>query len=425
MNKYKPRIIDNLLKRRLEGIGAVLIEGPKWCGKTTTAKEHAKTILYMDDPSRIKQNLSMADINPQNLLKGETPRLIDEWQLAPQLWDAARFELDQRSKPGQFIFTGSSTALNLDKIHHSGTGRFSWLKMRPMSLYESQDSSGEVSLKELFLSPKIIEGLNKLTLEDIAYLICRGGWPYSTNIENKALALDQAKNYYDGIIKSDISRIDSSRRKEDTIRHLLKSYARLQATQAPISTIVKDMFFYDKEVASQKTISSYIDALKKIFVIEDSMAWNPNLRSRSAIRTSPTRYFIDPSIATQALGLGPKDLISDLNTMGLMFETLCVRDLRVFADLLDGEVYHFRDRTGLECDAIIHLRNGNYGLVEIKIGGDTAIENATKTLLKIEEKIDTQRMKSPSFLMVLIGVGDYAYRRKDGIYIVPIGCLKD
>ncbi len=424
MDKYKPRIIDKLLERRLQGIGAVLIEGPKWCGKTTTAKEHAKTTLYMDDPSQIEQNLTLSEVNPKELLLGETPRLIDEWQLAPKLWDAARFEIDQRSRPGQFIFTGSSTPINTDKIHHSGLGRFAWLTMRPMSLYESEDSSGEVSLEELFSFPKTISGRNSLSLEDIAFLICRGGWPASTNVD-KILALDQAKNYYEGIVRSDLPRVDNSLRNKDTIKHLLRSYARHQATQASIATIAKDMNLYAAETPCEKTISSYIEALKKIFVIEDSRAWNPNLRSKSAIRSSPTRYFIDPSIAAISLGLGPKDLIHDLKTMGLLFETMCIRDLRVFADSLDGEIYHFRDKLGLECDAVIHLRNGKYGLIEIKLGGDTAITNAAQTLLKVAQRIDTDKMKAPEFLMVLTALGGYAYRRKDGIYVVPIGCLKD
>lgn len=424
MTKYKERISDRMLQRRLAGIGAVLIEGPKWCGKTTTAALHAKTVLYMDDPSQIKQNLQMADISPKVLLKGDTPVLIDEWQLAPKLWDAIRFEVDHRDGPGQFILTGSAVPSKTDEIHHSGTGRFSWLTMRPMSLYESGESTGEVSLSELFASPDEITGINKLTLEDMAFLICRGGWPYATTLE-KELALDQVMYYYDGVTRSDVSKVDGTRRNTELVKRLMRSYSRHQGTQATITTIIDDIRSFDEESADVRTISSYIETLKKIFVIEDSLAWNPNLRSKSAIRTSDTRYFVDPSIAVASLGLGPDDLMGDLNTMGLLFETLCIRDLRVFADALDGQIYHFHDRNGLECDAVLHLRNGHYGLIEVKLGGDKLIEEGAENLKSLAQKIDTDRMKAPSFLMILTASGKYAYKREDSVYVVPIGCLKD
>lgn len=424
MNKYRQRIADKMLKRRLAGVGAVLIEGPKWCGKTTTAAQHASTILYMDDPELLKQNLRMADINPKALLQGNPPLLLDEWQLAPKLWDAIRFEVDHRDGPGQFILTGSAVPAKTDEINHSGAGRFAWLTMRPMSLFESEDSTGEVSLAELFNSPQEILGVNKLALEDIARLICRGGWPYATMLDNE-LALDQVKYYYDAVTRSDISRVDGVRRSPELAKRLMRSYSRHQGSQATISTIAQDIMSHDSETADTKTISSYIEALKKIFVIEDSLAWNPNLRSKTAIRSSDTRYFVDPSVAVAALGLGPDDLLGDLNTMGLLFETLCVRDLRVFADALDGQIYHYRDKLGLECDAVVHLRNGRYGLVEIKLGGDKLIEEGATTLQTLAAKIDTDRMKNPSFLMVLTAVGKFAYRREDGVYIVPIGCLRD
>lgn len=425
-SEYKPRIADRMLKRCLAGIGAVLIEGPKWCGKTTTAAEHAATKLYVDDPSEMPQYIRMADMNPKMLLVGATPLLIDEWQLIPKLWDAIRFEVDHRRNPGQFILTGSAVPAKTDDIHHSGTGRFAWLTMRPMSLYESGESLGSVSLSELFNSPDSnIEGINQLVLEDMAFLICRGGWPYATIVE-KNLSLDQAKYYYDGVVHSDLSRVDGVRRNAELTKRLIRSYSRHQGTQASISTIIEDMRSLDGVASVDvRTVSSYLEALRKIFVIEDAPAWNPNLRSKSAIRTSDTRYFVDPSIAVAALGVGPADLIGDLNTMGLLFETLCVRDLRVYADAIDGQVYHFRDRTGLECDAVVHLRNGKYGLIEIKLGGETLIEEGVKSIKSLASKIDTDRMKSPSFLMVLTAVGKFAYRREDGVYIVPIGCLKD
>lgn len=424
MKKYKQRIADGLLVRKLAGKGAVLIEGPKWCGKTTTAEQQAKSILYMDDPEEKKQNLQLADISPKVLLVGETPRLIDEWQLAPQLWDTIRFEVDHRDELGQFILTGSAVPAKSDEIHHSGTGRYAWLTMRPMSLFESGESTGEVSLKELFSSPGQISAINPLKIDDIAFLICRGGWPRATELKGD-IALDQAKDYYDAVTKTDISIVDGVSRNPERVKRLMRSYARHQGTPASIDTISADMLTNDMDSPDAKTVSSYIDALKKIFVIEDSIAWNPNLRSKTAIRSSDTRYYVDPSIGVAALGLGPNDLINDLNTMGFLFETLCVRDLRVFADALDGQVYHFRNKYGLECDAVLHLRNGRFGLIEIKLGGDKLIEEGATTLKALSKKIDTDKMRTPSFLMVLTGTGKYAFRREDGVYVVPIGCLKD
>lgn len=422
MREYKQRLADSLLDRRLAGIGAVLIEGPKWCGKTTTAAKHAGTVVYLDDPLLLTQNLSMADINPQALMSGTPPVLIDEWQIAPKLWDAVRFEVDRRGESGQFILTGSAVPAVTDSIHHSGTGRFAWLTMRPMSLYESGESIGEVSLSTLFSSSGDVSAISNLTLSDMAFLICRGGWPYATGLDG-TIALDQAKYYYDGVIHSDISRVDGVRRNPELVRRLMRSYSRHQGTSASVATIIDDIRANEGEAADSKTISTYLEALRKIFVIEDAPAWNPNLRSKSAIRTSDTRYFVDPSIAVAALGLGPDDLMGDLNTMGFLFETLCIRDLRVFADALDGQVYHFRDRTGLECDAVVHLRNGSYGLIEIKLGGDRLVEEGAMTLKNLAGKINSVSMKEPSFMMVLTAVGRYAYRRKDGICVVPIGCL--
>ena len=361
--EYKHRIADGILEKKLRSKGAVLIEGPKWCGKTTTAEQQARSILYMDNPASFESNLQMAEIDPGILLEGDTPRLVDEWQLAPKLWDTMRFEVDHRHQVGQFILTGSAVPSDEESMKHSGTGRFSWLTMRPMSLYESGESNGKVSLSHLFESRENIVATNSLRIDDIAFLICRGGWPFACSLQGDA-ALAQAFDYVDAVIKKDVSRVDGTNRNITTTRLLMRSYARNQGSQATIGTIVADMMTNDENEIGIKTAGSYLDALRKIFVIEDSEAWNPNLRSKTAIRTANTRYFIDPSIGTAVLGLGPKDLINDLNTMGLFFETLCVRDLRIFADALDGQVFHYRDKSGLECDALIHLRNGRYGLVE-------------------------------------------------------------
>ena len=424
IDDYKNRIADVLLQRKLRGMGAVLIEGPKWCGKTTTAEHQAASVVYMDDIQDGSNLQQLASINPKGILIGDTPRLIDEWQLSPRLWDAVRFEVDHRGEDGQFILTGSAVPIETDKIHHTGTGRISWLTMRPMSLWESGDSNGSVSLRELFNEPEQVLCENTLTLDDIAYLVCRGGWPRAA-LQSKDVALDRAFDYYDAVVKNDISRVDGVRRDKERTHRIMRSYARHQGTQTSISVIADDVRGGEGISIDDKTIYSYLVALKKIFVIEDMPAWNPNLRSKTAIRTSDNHYFVDPSIATAALGLGPKDLINDLNTFGLLFETLCVRDLRVFADVIDGKVYHYRDKNGLECDAVVHLRNGSYGLIEIKLGGEVLINEGVDTLKALASKIDTTRMPAPSFLMVLTAVGKFAYRREDGIYVVPVGCLKD
>lgn len=423
--KYSKRIADILLAEKLETMGAVLIEGPKACGKTTTAEQQAQSIIYMDDPTSIQQNLHLAETDVKRLLQGNNPRLIDEWQIAPQIWDAVRFEADHRKADGLFILTGSAVPADNSKIQHTGAGRFAWLTMRPMTLWESDESSGEVSLKSLFTHPEKINGESSLQLEDIAYVICRGGWPKSVYKKNKATARKQVYEYFEAITRSDISRVDGVERNEFRAKRLMRSYARLQGAMTSIQTIVEDMRTNEVSNISDETIASYIKALKKIFVIEDMPAWNPNLRSKTAIRTSDTRYFVDPSLAVAALGLGPNDLINDLNTMGLLFETLCVRDLRVYAEANYGNVFHYRDKNGLECDAVVHLRNGNYGLIEIKLGGEKLIDEGVANLINLENKLDTAKMKKPSFKMVLTAVGQYAYMRTDGVMVVPIGCLKD
>lgn len=424
MKSYRKRIADDILKRKLEGKGAVLIEGPKWCGKTTTAEQIASSVLYMDDPESKDQNISMADLNPKRLLRGETPRLIDEWQLAPKLWDAIRFEVDHRGEQGQFVLTGSAVPPDTKEITHSGTGRFTWLTMRPMSLFESGDSTGEVSLKSLFTETSEIDGSSNLNIDRLAFLVCRGGWPQAVDMRNE-IALDQAIDYFDAVVHSDINRADDIQKNPERVRRLMRSYARNQGGQVPNTVLAQDISGSDETTISEETVASYINALRKIFVVEDMPAWNPNLRSKTAIRSSDTRYYVDPSIAAAALGIGPDDLINDLKTFGFLFETLCVRDLRVFADALNGEVYHYRDKNGQECDAVVHLRNGKYGLIEIKLGGDKLIEEGAASLKSMAAKIDTDRMRAPSFMMVLTGTGDYAYRRRDGVCVVPIGCLKD
>ena len=436
MDTYKPRIADSVLARKLAGKGAVLIEGPKWCGKTTTAEQQAKSVIYMDDPKKVKENLLKADLAPQELLEGEHPRLLDEWQIAPQLWDTIRFDVDHRPGNGHYILTGSSVPVEEEeedeekqeenkKMRHSGTGRYGWVKMRPMALYESGESNGAISLKELFNAPEKIYAKSSLSREDLAFVLCRGGWPAAIDLE-KDIALDQAFDYVGSVAKKDMNRVvDKVRRNPERVRQLMRSYARNVASQAPYETSSADMQAHDPKGMYAETVSAYIEALRKLFVIEESKAWNPNLRSKTATRTTNTRYYSDPSIGTAALGIGPGDLLSDFNTFGLHFEGLAVRDLRTYASGLLGEVYHYRDSEGLECDAIVHLRDGSYGLIEIKIGGEGLINEGAQTLIKLRDKIDPTKMKNPSFLMVLVGIGEIAYRRDDGVYVVPIGCLKD
>lgn len=424
MEGYRKRIADDVLQKRLEAKGAVLIEGPKACGKTTTAEMQASSIIYINDPKQFQQNLILSEIDPEVLLEGDNPRLIDEWQLTPKLWDAIRFSIDHRRKFGLYILTGSAVPANTDEIHHTGTGRFSWMKMRPMSLYESGESTGEVSLSSLFNNPETaVRGTASLSLKDIEFLICRGGWPLSLDVSSD-VALRQSVDYVDAVINEDISRVDGVKKNTSLVRRLMRVLARNQGTQVTIDSLVKDVSANETVENSRNTIASYLNALKKIFVIEDMEAWNPKLRSKTAVRTSDTRYFIDPSIATASLRLGPGDLIADIETMGFMFETLAVRDLRVYADAIDADVYHYRDKSNLECDAVVHCRNGKYGLIEIKLGGDSLIDKGVESLLKLRKNIDFEKMSSPSFLMVLTAVGSRAYRRPDGVLVVPIGSLK-
>lgn len=420
MKKYLPRVCDDLLAFRLRSKGAVLVEGPKWCGKTTTCVQQAHSILYMQAPDSREQNMRMAELSPQLLLDGDTPRLIDEWQDAPSLWDAIRFEVDRRDEFGQFILTGSSVPVDVHKTAHSGTGRIARMRMRPMSLLESQDSSGLVSLKDMFAGKRPMAQAQIGTMEDLAFLVCRGGWPKAIG-QKQDVALQQAIDYVDALTSVDISRVDGVNRNESSARALLRSYARFSSSQGTLESIRRDM---DSVAAlGESTFSSYIEALKRLFVIEDLEAWSPNLRSKTAIRTSLTRHFVDPSIAVAALGASPADLVADLNTFGLLFESMCIRDLRIYTSALGGSVAHYRDKSGLEVDSVIHLRDGSYGFVEIKLGGESAIEQGAQSLKKIAKKIDQKRMGSPAFLMVLVGLGDFSYCREDGVMVVPVRAL--
>ena len=415
-----------MLAKKLQAKGAVLIEGPKWCGKTTTAEEIAASKVLLARTDVKEQFRNLLEIDADAALSGEVPMLIDEWQTVPKLWDAVRYTVDHRRKMGQFILTGSAVP---DKEaekerEHSGTGRFAWLTMRPMSLFESGESNGSVSLADLFTSPEKLLERNSLNLQDIAFLICRGGWPMTVGLPEEA-ALEQAFDYYDAVTREDVTKVDGVKRASERVQRLMRAYARHQGTQASIATLREDLKNNDTATLDDDTIVSYLGVLRKIFVVEDMPAWNPNIRSKTAIRTADTRYFVDPSIATAALGLGPADLLNDLNTMGFFFEAMCVRDLRVFAEALNGKVYHYRDKSGLECDAVVHLRNGQYGLIEIKLGGQSLIDDGAATLNALAAQIDTSRMKAPAFKMILTATGEYAYRRpEDGIYVVPVGCLK-
>jgi len=417
---YLLRLCDQELQMALQSSGAVLIEGAKWCGKTRTASNAAKSILYMQDPDNTSSYQAMADTKPSLLLKGETPRLIDEWQMAPVLWDAVRFEVDKRGDTGQFILTGS--AVPVDNVTaHTGTGRFSRMLMRPMSLFESHESNGTVSLGDLFGGNLTIEAMSELSIEKIAFALCRGGWPASIR-KNEASALRMSRDYVEAVINHDVSRVDEVEKNPERVRLLLRSLARNVATMASIQTIKNDIEATDISI-SDKTISSYLNALRRIFVVEDLPAWLPSMRSKTAIRTSPKRHFVDPSIATAVLRTNPEGLLNDFKTLGFLFEALCTRDIRIYAQMIDGDVFHYRDKTGLESDLIVRLRDGRWAAIEVKLG-NKQIEEAAQNLLVLKAKIDEDKMGQASFLMVLTG-GQYAYRRNDCVLVVPIGCLRN
>jgi hypothetical protein len=419
MSEYLPRLADEQLQKALRAAGAVLIEGPKGSGKTRTAQQAAKSILMLQDPDRQKSYLQTAAIMPSLLLEGETPRLLDEWQMAPVLWDAVRFTVDQRDQMGQFILTGSAVPVK-HKTAHTGTGRISRLRMRPMSLFESGDSSGTVSLRDLFAGSEDIAGISPLSIKDLSEVLIRGGWPASIGADAE-IAQKRANDYVDAVINQDVSRVDDVEKDPGKMRALMRSLARNVATEATMNTLMQDMETEDESITAP-TISKYLQALKSIFVIEDLQAWNPSLRSKTPLRTTPKRHFIDPSIATAVMGISANRLLRDFNTFGYLFESLCVRDLRVYAEVLDGFLYHYRDKSNLESDAVLVLRDGSWAAIEVKMGAHY-FDAAAETLKKFVSRVDTRKMNEPSFLMILSAT-EFAYKRDDGVYVVPIGCLK-
>lgn len=424
VKRYLPRIADELLAFKLRAKGAVWVTGPKWCGKSTTAARQAKSKIFFQGGPEQEQNLTLAEQLPSRVLAGDTPRLLDEWQLAPSLWDSVRTEVDARNEVGQFILTGSTTPPKKDEDsrRHSGIGRIARLSMSTMSLFESEDSTGEVSLKELFSGPGQIAGECKVSLEEYAYFICRGGWPGALGMGRRE-SLEQAIDYFDNLINVDASRYDGVSRSPDRVRTFLQSYARLSTTQGDYTAIKRDMSEHEGVSLSDETIASYASVMRGLFITSELDAWNPILLKKDIIRKSPTRHFTDPSIACASLGIGPEDLINDFHAFGIFFESLAVRDLRIFASAMDGNVCHFRDRYGNETDVVIHLRNGTYGLVEVKLTSKRNIDEGAESLKRIASMIDPMRMKSPSFLAVVTTTG-YAYRRPDGVYVVPLACLK-
>ena len=420
MKQYIPRLVDDILRFKLKSSGAVWIRGPKWCGKSTTAEQFANTIIRMQDEEEKNQNIALAKMSPAEFLKGDVPLLIDEWQVIPFIWNQIRTEVDRRDEFGQFLLTGSKQPEEVEDVEkHSGTGRITTLMMRPMSLYESGESNGIVSLESMFKG-NAKPGRCSATLRDYAFYTARGGWPKSITSDGN-VALEQAVSYVAGIVESDMSQNDDVRRDPDRVRLLLRSYSRNCSTQANNSTIRKDMIANDSESLDEDTIASYVKALKRLYVVEESEAWNPNIRSKTAIRTSNTRYFVDPSIACASLDIGIDGLISDLKLFGFLFENLCIRDLRIYADRLKGKVKHYRDSSGLEVDAVITSRSGDWAPVEIKLGSQDLIDEGAKHLLKLVNSMDP-RSKKPSFMMILTGTNT-AYLRDDGVWVVPLACL--
>jgi len=417
---YLPRLCDKEIQLALESSGAVLIEGAKWCGKTSLASIVSQSVLYMQDPDNTSSYQAMADTKPSLLLKGKTPKLIDEWQMAPVLWDAVRFEVDKRGETGQFILTGSAVPSDNVKAH-TGTGRISRILMRPMSLYESLESNGSVSLNALFSGIQEEGAKSDLSVEKIAFALCRGGWPASVTKKDKA-ALRMAIDYVEAVINYDVSRVDGIEKNPERVRLLLRSLARNVATQASLQTLKDDIEATDITI-SDKTIAGYLNALRRIFVVEDLPAWLPSLRSKTAIRSSAKRHFVDPSIATAVMRINPEGVLSDFQTFGFLLEALCTRDVRIYAQTIDGDVFHYRDKSGLEADLIVRLRDGRWAAIEVKLGSKQ-IDEAANNLLLLKTKINADKMGEPSFLMVLTG-GQFAYRRNDGVWVVPIGCLKD
>lgn len=418
--KYYPRICDKLVESKLAISGALLIEGPKWCGKTWTGLNASKSVLYMQDPDRRNGYLRMADTMPSQLLAGDKPRLIDEWQEAPVLWDAVRFDVDRSGLWGQYILTGSATPREDELPRHSGTGRIARLRMRPMSLYESKESNGNVSLSSLFDGKTDVVCDSQLTVKDLATIICRGGWPEAVAKSAESPAI--AQNYIDAVVNVDVRSVDGIDRNPYRVRQLLRSYARNISTLAAQTTILADVQANDKTF-SDTTLYNYTNALRKIFLIEDIPAWKPSLRSKSAIRTSDKRQFVDPSIAVAALHADADSILGDFEYFGFLFESLVTRDLRIYAQVSDGEVFHYRDKDKLEADLIVRLHDGRWAAIEVKLGSKE-IDEGARHLLEIKKKVDTDKVGEPSFLMVVTG-GEFAYRRSDGVFVVPLSCLKD
>jgi predicted AAA+ superfamily ATPase len=423
MGKYLNRLIDSTIEASLKEAGCVVIEGLKWCGKSTSAIRFAKTIVELQWPTTLEEYQIYASTGDPALLVGETPLMFDEWQMIPKLWDYIRAEVDRRGGKGHFIITGSAKPVE-DDGRHSGIGRMKRVVMRPMSMWESMDSDGTVSLAELFDNKDCrLSGRAKHSLADIAKILCRGGWPEAVTEENEKVASKLAVNYVNELTKTDIVSVDGIRRNSSRARSILRSYARIISSSAPISSVMKDVEL-KQAVSDARTVDSYLNAYRKLYVIEDVEAWSPKLRSKATVRQSDTRQFVDPSIAAVALGAGPEDLIKDLNTFGLLFEALVIRDLRVYSEVLGGTVYNYRDSIGLEADAIIHLDNGKWGAVEVKLGGEDAINQGARSLQLLRNKVDTDEMNPPSFLLIITSTG-FSHKREDGVFVVPIGCLKD
>lgn len=422
MPVYYERYIEKQIERALRTSGALVVAGPKFCGKTTTCMRYQKSVMKLNTA----QTIRMASLNPAMVLKGEKPRLIDEWQKVPDIWNQVKNDLDEEYVFGKYILTGSSTPAEKTQIHHSGAGRITPIKMRPMSLFESKDSKGTVSLSGLFngVGLEEFDENKEFTLSDVAFLICRGGWPVSV-VSPKDIAVEITRNYYNSLFVFEDSDNEKFRNlKPETFRMILRSYARNISSEAPLSTILEDVRQSNERTMDPKTLSTYLDALKDLFILEDMEAWNPNIRSKTSIRSTPTRHFVDPSLACRALNIGPEDLMSDLKSFGLFFEDMAVRDLRIYADTIGGEARHYRDNAGLECDSVIHLENGKWAAVEIKLGGDKLVEEGAVSLNKLKNKMETKSdLPSPVFMMVLTATGPL-YRRPDGIFVVPINMLK-
>lgn len=419
---YYKRLIEEEIVLKLKSSGAIVVAGPKFCGKTTTCMLYQKSFVKLNT----KQAIAMARMNPKAVLVGENPRLIDEWQKAPDIWNQVKDDLDFNYEFGKYILTGSSTPADKTEVHHSGAGRIAPLNMRPMTLWESKESKGTVSLKDLFEGGENFPwDMNQdFTLEDVAFLLCRGGWPIAV-LAPRDIALEITKNYYNGLFVFEDSENERFRNKKpEVLRMILRSYARNISSEAAVTTIISDIRQSNERTMDTKTYDDYMEALKDLYIIEDMEAWNPNIRSKTSIRSTPTRHFVDTSIACRSLGVSPGDLMNDLESFGLFFEDFAVRDLRVYADSMGGVVKHYRDNAGLECDAVVHLEDGRWGGIEIKLGGDDLINDGAESLKKLRDKIvEKSDEKAPSFLLVLTAVGG-AYKREDGVFVAPINLLR-